>query len=59
MDNNDKELHGINIDILKYLSRSLNFTYEIIRERNGPGYQSENKSWTGMIGRIYDQVSYK
>ena len=44
---------GIQCDLLKYISKSFNFSYEFIIEKYGLGIQLENKSWDGMIGKIH------
>ncbi len=49
---------GIQCEILKYVSKSLNFTYEFIRESDGPGYELSNGSWKGHIGRIVKDVRF-
>ena len=54
--NNDCE--GIQCDLIKYLSRSMNFTFEFIGQVIGTGHQLPNGSWTGCIGRIDRDVSF-
>jgi len=48
---------GIQCELLKYVSKSLNFTYEFICDKMGMGYQLENKTWNGFFGRIDRNVS--
>ena len=47
---------GIQCNMLNYIARSLNFTYEIVATKEGPGYQLANGSWTGLIGKIERNV---
>jgi hypothetical protein len=47
---------GIQCQLLKYVSKSLNFTYEFIIDRDGVGYELSNNSWKGFIGRIFNNV---
>lgn len=54
--NNDQVCTGIQCNLLKYLARSLNFTYQIITTKDGSGFQLDNGSWTGMIGMIERNV---
>jgi hypothetical protein len=45
---------GIQCDLLKYVSKSLNFTYEFILESDRIEHDLSNGSWNGItgIGRI-------
>jgi hypothetical protein len=47
---------GIQCQLLKYVSKSLNFTYEFITDEEGFGLQLSDKSWTGVVGRILKNV---
>ncbi len=47
---------GIQCQLLKYVSKSLNFTYEFIIDRGENGYELSNGSWNGFIGRIFKNV---
>lgn len=49
---------GVSCEIIKYLSRSINFTYQFVHQ-NGidTGQQLENGTWTGSIGLIQSGVS--
>ena len=58
LENGLKICSGIQCNLIKYLARSLNFSYEIIGVKDGPGYQLPNGSWNGMIGRIHRNVSF-
>ena len=55
--NDNTQCIGIQCKLIKYLSSSLNFTFEIFEEKAGPGYELQNGSWTGMMGRIQRNVS--
>ena len=52
----DKGCEGIQCDLIKYLSKSFNFTYEFIKQKIGTGLRLANGSWTGTIGRIHQGV---
>ena len=54
--NNYRDCKGIQCDMVKYLAKSLNFTFEIINENQGNGYQMENGTWTGMLARFVTKV---
>ncbi|CAC5371233.1 GRIK3 [Mytilus coruscus] len=43
---------GLCIDLLKELSRDLNFTYQIVTSPDGEWGRFVNMSWTGMIGQL-------
>ena len=43
---------GIQCDLLKYVSKSMNFSYEFIIEKSVIGWKLQNNSWNGMIGKI-------
>jgi len=47
---------GIQCQLLKYVSKSLNFSYEFITDGNRTRQKSSNESWTGPIGRIFNNV---
>jgi hypothetical protein len=47
---------GIQCQLLKYVSKSLNFSYEFITDGNRTGHKSSNNSGTGAIGRIFRNV---
>ncbi len=47
---------GIQCQLLKYLSKSLNFTYEFIIESDGVGQELSNVLWKGFISRIFNDV---
>jgi hypothetical protein len=47
---------GIQCQLLKYVSKSLNFSYEFIIDRDGVGYELSDNSWKGFIGRIVNNV---
>ena len=50
-------LQGYSVDILKELSRSLGFTYEMYPSPDGfYGTVTENGTWNGMIRQILDGV---
>ena len=50
-------LQGYSIDLLKELSRSLGFTYEMYPSPDGfYGTVTENGTWNGMIRQILDGV---
>ena len=51
------DCEGIQCDLIKYLSRSLNFTFEFVKQEIGTGNRLPNGSWTGCIGRIDRNVS--
>ncbi|CAC5406414.1 unnamed protein product [Mytilus coruscus] len=53
LDNKTKQYSGITIELLKELSYSLNFTYEIKPPPDGKwGVGSDNNTWNGMIGQL-------
>ena len=47
---------GIQCQLLKYISKSLNFSYEFIIDKQGMGYELKNKSWNGFMGQIARNV---
>ena len=47
---------GIQVNLMNYIARSLNFTYEISIIYDGAGLKLDNGTWTGMIGRIQNNV---
>lgn len=47
---------GIQCELLKYVSKSLNFTYEYILDKHGDGDQLRNKTWIGSVGTIFNNV---
>jgi hypothetical protein len=47
---------GIQCDLLKYVSKSLNFTCEFVIESDGVGHELSNGSWKGYIARIVKDV---
>jgi len=49
---------GIQCQFLKYVSKSLNFSYQFIVEKEGVGRQLQNKSWTGFFGAIHRNVRH-
>jgi len=49
---------GIQCQLLKYVSKSLNFSYEFVFEKEGIEYGLENKTWTGFMGAINRNVRY-
>lgn len=59
VNNNNRRCRGLQCDLLNYLSRSLNFTYEISSTKEGPGLELANGSWTGLIGKIQSNVSVR
>ena len=44
--------YGIQCNMVKYLTKSMNFTYELIDDRTGNGFQLKNGIWTGVLGRF-------
>ncbi len=50
---------GIQCKLLKYVSKSLNFSYEFIIEVNETRSESSNELWTGAFGRIFRNVRSK
>ncbi|CAG2206005.1 unnamed protein product [Mytilus edulis] len=47
------EYKGLSIDVLKELSRRLNFTYELISPPDGKwGVASGNNTWNGLFGQL-------
>ena len=58
LDENDKyDCHGITCNLIKYLSRSLNFTFEFIKYINQVSI-SQNGNWTGPFGIVQQGVRY-
>jgi hypothetical protein len=50
---------GIQCELLKYVSKSLNFSYQFIIDGNEKRSESNNELWTGNIGRIFRNVRSK
>ena len=53
---NNNTCIGIQCNLIQYLSKSLNFTYDLVYEPRGVGHAFPNRSWDGMIGRIIRNV---
>ena len=47
---------GIQCNLLKYISKSMNFSYEFLIDKQGMGYRLKNKTWNGFMGRIARNV---
>ena len=56
--NNTHDCYGIQCNLVKYLAKSLNFTFELIQENDGNGHQWKNGTWTGMVAKYIKNVSY-
>ena len=54
--NNSNDCTGIQCNMVKYLAKSLNFTFDFIDEKEGNGYQLKNGTWTGVLGRFQRKV---
>ncbi len=50
---------GIQCELLKYVSKSLNFSYEFVIGGNDKKDESSNELWTGRIDRIFKNVRLK
>ena len=48
---------GIQVNMMSYIARSLNFTYEILINNGGSGNKLDNGTWTGFIGKIMNNVN--
>ena len=59
LNRNDKEeCEGIACHLIKYIARSMNFTFDlIIQEEIETGDQLPDGNWTGAIGLIQSGVS--
>ena len=57
LDQAKSDCSGIQCDIINYLARSLNFTYNVIINTNGIGSKLPNNSWSGAIRLLLDNVS--
>ena len=60
MDLSDNDIYnckGITCNLIKYLSRSLNFTFDLVINNVREYKQLENGSWTSVIGLIQSGVS--
>lgn len=55
--NNFADCTGIQCQLAKYIATSMNFTFELLHEKNGPGFKINQTNWSGMIGRIFNDVS--
>ena len=53
---NNNYCYGIQCNLINYLARSLNFTYNVIIDTNGKGFQLPNNSWSGKIGKLFSNV---
>ena len=53
--NDTKDCYGIQCNLIKYLARSLNFTFELIEEQ-GHGHRMRNGTWRGMVARFFKNV---
>jgi hypothetical protein len=49
---------GILCGLLEYVSKSLNFSYEFVKELDGIGHELSNGSWVGFMGRILKDVNH-
>ena len=50
---NKYDCQGIACHLVKYISRSMNFTFEFVFQKEiGSGYQLPDGNWTGAIGLI-------
>ena len=47
---------GIQCEIINYLSRSLNISYNIITVSTGAGTLLPNNTWTGFFGKFINNV---
>jgi hypothetical protein len=47
---------GILCGFIEYVSKSLNFSYEFVKELDGIGQELSNGSWIGFMGRILKDV---
>ena len=54
---NKNDCFGIQCNIINYLARSLNFTYNVLISMNGIGVKLPNNSWSGAIRMLLDNVS--
>jgi hypothetical protein len=48
---------GFEAELFHTMSHFFNFTYKIINCNNDWGIQLQNKTWTGIIGKIVSKVS--
>ena len=55
-ENDSINCKGITCNLIKYLSRSLNFTFDFIKYREKISYRLPNGNWTGLIGLIQQGV---
>ena len=55
--NHNNTYSGITLNLVNYIARSLNFTYEILINYDGSEYKLDNGTWTGMIGKIKNNVN--
>ena len=53
---NFQDCIGILCDLVKYLAKSMNFTYDFISEAGGSGVLLANGSWTGLISKFVKGV---
>ena len=58
-ENDNINCTGITCNLIKYLSRSLNFTYEFIKYSEKISFRLPNGSWPGLIGLFQRDVSFK
>src|SRR4051812_24486158 len=49
---------GITCDLMKYVSTSLNFTYQYVPYDSPVSFPLENGSWTGLVGLIQRGVCF-
>jgi hypothetical protein len=50
---------GIQCELLKYVSKSLNFSYQFIIDGNEARSESSSEPWTRVVGRIFRSVRSK
>ena len=51
------ECHGILCDLLKYLNKSLGFSYNFIAEKQENVVENQNNEWSGVIGQLQRDVN--
>ena len=54
--NNQTNCEGILCHLIKYLSKSLNFSYNLILDDEGQGFKLPNGQWSGVFGRFQRNV---
>jgi hypothetical protein len=56
LDNENRLNGGFEVELLNTMSKHFNFTYKMIDCKNDWGIQLPNKSWTGIISKIFSKV---